>query len=83
MTEEGDTLIETWCYCNNNAEDLCNFCMEMHIPLYIFSAKWGSVKMIPAICRLIDISDTVICLCHDACSGFREGAFTGTAFLLH
>lgn len=39
--------------------------------------------MILAICRLIDISNTVIFLCHDACSGFREGAFTGTAFLLH
>lgn len=78
------TFIETWYYCNNNAEDLMFcviFCMEMHI--YIFSAKWGSVKMILAICRLIDISNTVIFLCHDACSGFREGAFTGTAFLLH
>lgn len=51
--------------------------------MYIFSAKWGGVKMMQAICRLIDISDTVISLCHDACSGFREGAFTGTAFLLH
>lgn len=74
------TYIETRYYCNNNAEDLHDVVWKC---IYIFSAKWGSVKMILAICRLIDISNTVIFLCHDACSGFREGAFTGTAFLLH
>lgn len=78
------TFIETWYYCNNNAEDLMFcviFCMEMHI--YFLSKMGNCQDDTIAICRLIDISNTVIFLCHDACSGFREGAFTGTAFLLH
>lgn len=78
------TFIETRYYCNNNAEDLMFcviFCMEMHI--YFLSKMGNCQDDTIAICRLIDISNTVIFLCHDACSGFREGAFTGTAFLLH
>lgn len=57
------------------------FCMEMYI--YIFLVKWGSVKMILVICRLIDIFNIVIFLCYDACLGFREGVFIGIVFLLY
>lgn len=38
------TLIETWCYCNNNAEDLCNFCMEMHTGIIYFLSKMGKCQ---------------------------------------